>query len=201
MHASPDRRRTRARLAAAAAAGAVLAPLVPTPASATPAAVWDRVAACESSGRWHVDTHNHYYGGLQFSQPTWIDFGGRQYAPRADRASRAQQIAVARRVLAAQGPGAWPVCGPKAQLTKASGAATSAPLPAIGAPSPAAAPVAPPRPATPRVQRYVVRSGDSLSAIAQRFGVAGGWQALWQYNRTNVPNPNVIMVGQLLQIP
>jgi nucleoid-associated protein YgaU len=51
------------------------------------------------------------------------------------------------------------------------------------------------------VQRYQVRPGDSLSGLAERFGVSGGWQALWHYNRTNVPNPNVILVGQLLQIP
>jgi len=194
---------------AAAAAGALLASTtaLPEPAQAAPASPWDRVAACESSGRWHVNTHNHYYGGLQFWQPTWVDHGGTKYAPRADLASRQQQIEVARRVLAAQGPKAWPVCGKKAELTRANGQATQAPLPAIGPyvrtvpdakPPRSAAPKATPR---PRVQRYQVRPGDSLSGLAERFGVTGGWQALWHYNRTNVPNPNVILVGQLLQIP
>jgi hypothetical protein len=69
------------------------------------------VAECESGGNWSIDTGNGYYGGLQFSASTWLAYGGGSYAPRADLASREQQIAVAERVLAAQGARAWPVCG------------------------------------------------------------------------------------------
>jgi hypothetical protein len=208
--AAHGRRRHWQRAAGAtAAAGALLASTtaLPEPAQAAPAAPWDRVAACESSGRWHVNTHNHYYGGLQFWQPTWVDHGGTKYAPRADLATRRQQIEVARRVLAAQGPKAWPVCGKKAGLTRANGRASRAPLPAIGpyvhtVPTAKSTRPTPPRAnPQPRVQRYQVRPGASLSGLAERFGVSGGWQALWHYNRTNVPNPNVILVGQLLQIP
>jgi hypothetical protein len=72
---------------------------------------WDAVAQCESGGNWSINTGNGYYGGLQFSQSTWAGFGGTAYAPRADLASKAQQIAVAERVLAVQGAGAWPTCG------------------------------------------------------------------------------------------
>lgn len=188
---------------AAGVAGAVLA----VSSTALPAAhaatgsVWDRVAACESSGRWHVNTGNHYYGGLQFWQPTWEDFGGRKYAPRADLATPRQQIEVARRVLAGQGPHAWPVCGKHAKLTKADGGATSAALPNIGPYVRSVPAVHHAKPARPRVHRYTVRSGDTLTAIAARYRVPGGWAALWHYNRTNVPNPNVIFVGQVLQIP
>jgi hypothetical protein len=89
------------------------------------ATVWDRVAACESGGRWTVNTGNGYYGGLQFSPSTWRHFGGTRYASSANRASKSVQIGIARRVLAAQGPGAWPVCGKRAGLTRASGAARS----------------------------------------------------------------------------
>lgn len=71
---------------------------------------WAGVAACESSGDWHANTGNSFFGGLQFTQQTWESFGGTEYAPTADLASKAQQIAVAERVLAAQGPNAWPVC-------------------------------------------------------------------------------------------
>ncbi|MFJ1975116.1 transglycosylase family protein [Streptomyces sp. NPDC087903] len=71
---------------------------------------WGCIAECESSGRWHINTGNGFYGGLQFWQPTWKAFGGLTYAPRADLATRAEQIAVARKVLAAQGWGAWQVC-------------------------------------------------------------------------------------------
>ncbi|QUR68863.1 transglycosylase family protein [Mycobacterium spongiae] len=72
---------------------------------------WDRVASCESGGNWAINTGNGYHGGLQFSQSTWASHGGDEYAPAAQLATREQQIAVAERVLATQGRGAWPVCG------------------------------------------------------------------------------------------
>ncbi|WP_078628525.1 transglycosylase family protein [Streptomyces sp. NRRL F-2664] len=71
---------------------------------------WDCVADCESGGRWAVNTGNGFYGGLQFRQPTWEEYGGLAHAPRADLADRGQQITVAQEVLAAQGWNAWPVC-------------------------------------------------------------------------------------------
>ncbi|MEU5973989.1 transglycosylase family protein [Streptomyces sp. NPDC047315] len=85
-------------------------------ASAADSAVWDRVAECESAGQWSANTGNGYFGGLQFSQETWEAFGGTQYAVRADLASRSQQIAVAEKVLAAQGSQAWSSCGANAGL-------------------------------------------------------------------------------------
>lgn len=72
---------------------------------------WDCVAACESGGDWRADTGNGYYGGLQFRQSTWEEHGGRDHAPRADLATREQQIQVAEKVLGTQGWGAWPHCG------------------------------------------------------------------------------------------
>src|SRR6478672_4704855 len=83
--------------------------------------VWDSVASCESGGNWAINTGNGYYGGLQFSQSTWVAYGGARYASHADQASREEQISVAQRVLSAQGPGAWPVCSRKAGLTRANG--------------------------------------------------------------------------------
>ncbi|MFE1872098.1 transglycosylase family protein [Streptomyces sp. NPDC059496] len=71
---------------------------------------WDCVADCESGGRWAVNTGNGFYGGLQFWQPTWEEYGGLAFAKRADLASRVQQIRVAEDVLGAQGWSAWPVC-------------------------------------------------------------------------------------------
>ncbi|MGW4200843.1 transglycosylase family protein [Streptomyces sp. NPDC004726] len=87
-------------------------------ASAADAAVWDRIAECESAGLWSANTGNGYYGGLQFSASTWAEFGGTEYAARPDLASRSQQIAVAEKVLAAQGPQAWSACASLAGLTK-----------------------------------------------------------------------------------
>ncbi|MFE6847822.1 transglycosylase family protein [Streptomyces sp. NPDC057686] len=71
---------------------------------------WDCVADCESSGRWAVNTGNGFYGGLQFWQPTWEEYGGLVFAARADLASREQQIRVAEDVVGSQGWDAWPVC-------------------------------------------------------------------------------------------
>lgn len=72
---------------------------------------WDALAWCESRGNWHANTGNGFYGGLQFKESTWREFGG--IGSPAD-ASRDEQIAVAYRVLAVQGPKAWPTCGPRA---------------------------------------------------------------------------------------
>jgi resuscitation-promoting factor RpfA len=72
---------------------------------------WDQVAHCESGGNWGINTGNGYFGGVQFTSSTWSSHGGGEYAPSAQLATREQQIAVAERVLATQGRGAWPVCG------------------------------------------------------------------------------------------
>jgi len=72
---------------------------------------WDAIATCEAGGNWHINTGNGFYGGLQFTYSTWLGYGGGTYAPRADLATREQQIAIAEKVLAGQGIGAWPVCG------------------------------------------------------------------------------------------
>jgi len=71
------------------------------------AAMWDRIAQCESGGNWAINTGNGYYGGLQFLTSTWLANGGGQFAPRADLASRTQQIAIANKVYAASGLSAW----------------------------------------------------------------------------------------------
>jgi len=131
--ALPDRPRVPAWLARAARA-ATAAPATPAPAtlaptvSADPAAPsaqaaaslapasaggvnWPAIAACESGGNWSISTGNGFYGGLQFTEQTWLGYGGGQYASSANLATPGQQIAVAQRVLAGQGIGAWPVCG------------------------------------------------------------------------------------------
>lgn len=72
---------------------------------------WDAVAQCESGGNWAINTGNGYYGGLQFHPQTWLGHGGGEFAPRADLATRQEQITVAERVLKTQGIGAWPTCG------------------------------------------------------------------------------------------
>lgn len=72
---------------------------------------WDAVAQCESSGNWHINTGNGFYGGLQFDYGTWQSNGGGAYAERADLATREQQIAIAEKVWQGRGISPWPVCG------------------------------------------------------------------------------------------
>ncbi|WP_344326394.1 transglycosylase family protein [Streptomyces macrosporus] len=97
-------------------AGIAMPLLGATGAQAADLDTWDRVAQCESGGLWSADTGNGYYGGLQLTQETWEAYGGTVYAERPDLASRSQQIAVAEKILAEEGPDAWPTCGVNAGL-------------------------------------------------------------------------------------
>ncbi|WP_308346469.1 transglycosylase family protein [Streptomyces sp. ISL-66] len=128
----------------AGVAGSALAlPLfAATGASAAETTTWDKVAECESGGTWSANFGSGSYGGLQFTQEQWKSAGGLDFAPRADLASRSQQIAVAERVLASQGPAAWPQCGASVGLSQQAPAAVVDP----GAPRES-------RPAPPSVSR------------------------------------------------
>ncbi|MFB7599449.1 transglycosylase family protein [Streptomyces sp. NPDC056160] len=103
---------------------AIAIPLVAASgASAADGTTWDKVAQCETGGSWSADNGHGYYGGLLLTQDDWERYGGLSYAPSADQASRSQQIAVAEKILADRGPGAWHTCGLLTGLTKSSGAA------------------------------------------------------------------------------
>ena len=78
--------------------------------------MWDALASCEAGGNWAINTGNGFYGGVQFDQNTWERNGGLQYAPRADLASKDEQIAIATVTQQRQGWGAWPVCSVRAGL-------------------------------------------------------------------------------------
>lgn len=126
-------------VAAGVTGSAIAIPLLgATGAHAADATTWDKVAECESGGAWSAKGDG-YYGGLQLTQETWENYGGLAYAPSADQASRSQQIAVADKILADQGPAAWPNCGPTAGLSKDGKAADVDP----------GLPVAPTKPAEP----------------------------------------------------
>jgi hypothetical protein len=168
--------------------------LVPTAANAATDAQWDRVAQCESGGNWHTNTGNGYYGGLQFSARTWASFDTKHYASRADLANRQEQIDVANHVLAREGWDAWPVCsqyaGPagsgahnrKARHHKRHHAQT-----------------AEFQSSNPEV--YVVKRGDTLSAIARKHQVKGGWRVIYRHNRAAIgPDPSRLRVGTHLKI-
>lgn len=190
---------------------------VPT---STATSVWDSLAQCESSGNWGINSGNGYAGGLQFSPSTWAAYGG---TGSAANASREQQIAVAERVQAGQGWGAWPACAAKLGLSggavapqSAAPARTSAAVPApaakakvpakatkvVPAQKAAAAPAARHVAAVPLSGKtYTVQSGDTLSKVAATLNIAGGWQKLADANTATISNPNLVFPGQVLQLP
>lgn len=108
-------RRVTGSVVAAGAAAAVLMTGTGS-ASAATGANWSAVAACESGGDWAINTGNGFSGGLQFTPQTWAAYGGTAHAPSAHQASQAEQIAVAEKVLAGQGAGAWGNCAAKGGL-------------------------------------------------------------------------------------
>jgi len=173
-------------------AGAVLtAPAIAAPvASADTGSTWDRLAQCESGGNWAINTGNGFSGGLQFTPGTWRAFGG---AGVAHHASREQQIAVAERVLAEQGWGAWPACSRKLGLR-------GKPAPIEVAPQARPSTTVAPAPAGGSGDTVTVAAGDTLSSIATEHGVAGGWKALRDANPT-LRNPNILSIGTLIRMP
>lgn len=189
-------------------------------AGAADSGVWDRIAQCESGGNWHINTGNGYYGGLQFSASTWRAYGGGAYAATADKASKAQQIAVAAKVQRAQGWGAWPSCSVRAGASGSAPGVAAAPAAPKAAPAPKA-PEAPKAPKAPEMAEqqpvkpqksapghadrgsgrgdYTVRQGDTLSRIAAAHGV--GWQKVYSANKAVIGgDPNVILPGQRLDL-
>ncbi|MEU6175717.1 transglycosylase family protein [Streptantibioticus parmotrematis] len=201
---------------AGVAGAAIAVPLLSaTSASAATVSQWDAVAQCESGGNWSINTGNGYYGGLQFSQSSWDAAGGQQYASRADLATKDQQIAVAEKLLALQGPGAWSCAsagnltagGPAPQLSTSgsSGSGASAQTESTKADTPA--PVE--HHASPRHQEqaapvqqgdgnYTVKQGDTLAKIARAQHVQGGWHQLFDLNKNIVKDANLIFPGQKL---
>ncbi len=158
-------------------------------AGAAPDSDWDRLAQCESGGNWSINTGNGYYGGLQFSPTSWRAFGG---SGMPHQAGRDTQIAVAERTLAAQGWGAWPSCSRKLGLNG------SAEPNRVRASAPVEAPAAAPAPAPAGNGNYTVQAGDTLSRIAARNGTT--WQELWNRNTDVLSNPNVLRIGQTLNV-
>ncbi|MFJ7278928.1 transglycosylase family protein [Kitasatospora sp. NPDC098663] len=238
-------KRNRVRMAVVAGAAVAALPVAglvtATSASAAPASSWDSVAQCESGGNWSISNGNGFSGGLQFTPSTWRAYGGTAYAPQAHQASKAQQITVAEKVLASQGPGAWPVCSKKAGLSKGGAPAAvdttdtadTAPSKPAAKPAPKAktprtqapqVPQAPKSKPTPKQQEaskpqqsakpaqsapssekntsgggYTVKSGDTLSGIAAKFGTDTG--NLYDKNaRTIGGDPDLIFPGQTLTV-
>ncbi|WP_338699441.1 transglycosylase family protein [Streptomyces sp. Q6] len=218
-HRRPSKAVRVATLAGVAGAAVAVPLMGATSASAATTSEWDQVAQCESGGNWAINTGNGYYGGLQFSSSTWAAYGGTAYASTANQASKAQQIAVAEKVLASQGKGAWPSCG-----VNLSGASANTSAPAAEAPQQSTQP----QQAQPKQQErsdsstttrsekretvttptgktvekgdgeYKVKSGDTLGKIAEAHGTT--WQKVFKLNKDIVKDADLIYPGQQLHL-
>ncbi|MFF8027246.1 transglycosylase family protein [Streptomyces sp. NPDC007896] len=222
-------RTTRVATLAGVTGVAIAAPLMAAgSASAATASEWDAVAQCESGGNWSINTGNGYYGGLQFSASTWAAYGGTAYAATANQASRSQQITIGEKVLAAQGKGAWPTCGtglsgaaytggasaPSTSSSSNSSSSNSSPSTSAATRSTdtaasrsASRPAAEKTVSTPTGKKvkkgdgeYKVVKGDSLSSIAEKKKVKGGWQQLFKLNKDIVDDADFIYPGQRLHL-
>ncbi|MEV3856760.1 transglycosylase family protein [Streptomyces sp. NPDC050095] len=220
-HRRPSKAVRVATLAGVTGAAVAVPLMGATGASAATTSEWDQVASCESGGNWSINTGNGYYGGLQFSASTWAAYGGTAYASTANQASKAQQIAVAEKVLASQGKGAWPSCG-----VGLSGASTGNSAPAAETQQQPQQ-SQPKQQAQPKQQRsesstttrsekratvttptgkkvkkgdgeYKVKSGDTLSKIAEAHGTT--WQKLFKLNKDIVSDADLIYPGQQLHL-
>ncbi|MET7798711.1 transglycosylase family protein [Streptomyces decoyicus] len=187
------------------------------PDAASPGPDWERIAACESNGRWHINTGNGYHGGLQIDPATWRAYGGHRYAPRADLATRAEQIAIGKRIVRDRGLSAWPNCARaatsgsggssagSASSGSASGSgdssATAARQSPSAAPGPQQVPTTRGRTSTAAARTYVVQPGDCLSVVAERTHAPGGTQALYELNKDALDQgPDHIYPGQRLRL-
>ncbi|MEU2874611.1 transglycosylase family protein [Streptomyces olivoreticuli] len=191
----PSRIRSHVVSAAVLSAAASLIAFCGTDsAQAATVSTWDRVADCESSGNWQINTGNGYFGGLQFAQSTWDEFGGAQYAARADLATKEQQITIAEKVLASQGPAAWPVCSVKAGLTQGGPAPETGNLQVVTTSDDEQNGT---HTGDARQDSYTVEKGDTLHRLAKNFGT--DWKQLYELNKQTIgSNPNLIYPGQKL---
>jgi hypothetical protein len=177
-------RRTRLALGlmTASVTGAGVLLVGATPVQAARQVNWDVLAKCESGGRWHINTGNGYYGGLQFSRSTWIANGGGKYAPTANRATKAEQIKIAEKLYKKRGLKPWPTCGKKPGVYKTTTVKKKKST------------------AKPSGKTYVIRSGDTLAKIAKRYHVKGGWRTLYNLNKDRLDSPSLIFPGQRIRL-
>ncbi|MBO8195883.1 LysM peptidoglycan-binding domain-containing protein [Streptomyces oryzae] len=176
------------------AGAAVAIPLVSaTGAQAASVDTWEKVAQCESSGNWQANTGNGYYGGLQFNNSSWAAAGGTKYAPRADLATKDQQIAVAEKLLKMQGPGAWSCAG-------AGGLTSGGPAADVN-PDGGGNKAQPQQESAPEKGHgnYTVKPGDTLGKIADAHGTT--WKQLYTDNKSTIGgDADLIVPGQKLQV-
>jgi murein DD-endopeptidase MepM/ murein hydrolase activator NlpD len=217
-HARPRKKGVSTALATAVVLGAGMAipVLMAGSASAATEAQWDKVAQCESGGRWNLSYGDRdSTGGLQFRIASWLDalsylrskgVDTSSYPSMPYQATKKQQIIAGEALLAMQGASAW-TCNAMVGSPLGYGSDKSQsmfrggpnPYPTTTTPTPTPTPSTPstpdpkpstpttPKPSTPSTSdKYTVVRGDTLSKIAVAHKVEGGWQKLYAENKAVV---------------
>lgn len=159
----------------------------------------ERLLAIQGWGAWPACSAKLGLYGKTGAAPTYTEptttVAAQSQTQQTYTAPAAQVAPAAQAAPAAvEAPAAAPVAPAAPAAVEAPAAAPAAP--AVEAP--AAAPVAAPKAAA---GTYTVVPGDSLSLIAAKLGVAGGYQAIAAANTDIIYNVDLIFPGQVLTIP
>ena len=161
----------------------------------------ERLLAIQGWGAWPACSAKLGLYGKTGAAPTYTEpttVAAQSQTQQTYTAPAAQAAPAAPAAQAAPAAVEAPAAAPAAQ---AAPAAVEAPAAAPAAPAveaPAAAPGAAPKAAA---GTYTVVPGDSLSLIASKLGVAGGYQAIAAANTDIIYNVDLIFPGQVLTIP
>lgn len=162
----------------------------------------ERLLAIQGWGAWPACSAKLGLYGKTGAAPTYTEptttVAAQSQTQQTYTAPAAQAAPAAPAAQAAPAAVEAPAAAPVAQVAPA---AVEAPAAAPAAPAveaPAAAPVAAPKAAA---GTYTVVPGDSLSLIASKLGVAGGYQAIAAANTDIIYNVDLIFPGQVLNIP
>ena len=161
----------------------------------------ERLLAIQGWGAWPACSAKLGLYGKTGAAPTYTEptttVAAQSQTQQTYTAPAAQAAPVAPAAQAAPAAVEAPAAAPVAQAAPAAEAPAAAPV-APAAEAPAAAPVAAPKAAA---GTYTVVPGDSLSLIAAKLGVAGGYQAIAAANTDIIYNVDLIFPGQVLTIP
>ena len=167
----------------------------------------ERLLAIQGWGAWPACSAKLGLYGKTGAAPTYTEptttVAAQSQTQQTYTAPAAQAAPAAPAAQAAPAAVEAPAAAPAAQAAPAAveapaAAAAAAAVEAPAAAAPAAAPVAAPKAAA---GTYTVVPGDSLSLIAAKLGVAGGYQAIAAANTDIIYNVDLIFPGQVLNIP
>ncbi len=162
----------------------------------------ERLLAIQGWGAWPACSAKLGLYGKTGAAPTYTEptttVAAQSQTQQTYTAPAAQAAPAAPAAQAAPAAVEAPAAAPAAQAAPAAVEAPAAAPVAPAAEAPAAAPVAAPKAAA---GTYTVVPGDSLSLIAAKLGVAGGYQAIAAANTDIIYNVDLIFPGQVLNIP